>query len=75
MHADVGVDTWAVLAKSNEEAKREGVNVALEKWPEDDGWVGHKASVAEISQGALSQALSVISGEADEASGEIELIM
>ena len=75
IYTNVGLHSWAVLAKSNEEARRKGIGIALEKWPEEDGWTRHDTSVAEISQGALSQALSIISGESNDDSEEIELIM
>jgi hypothetical protein len=75
INADVGLYAWVVLARSNEDARKMGVNMAIEKWPENEGWTGHEASVCEVTQDALSHALDRVSAEDDDASDEIEQIM
>lgn len=39
---------WAVFTTSDDEARRLGMDRALELWPTSKGWVVHTASVVEI---------------------------
>lgn len=45
---NVGLDTWATEAETDEEAYDRALQKAKDLWPTRDGWGGHAAKAAEI---------------------------
>lgn len=48
LNISLGLEAWAVMADTHEEAREQGIAKALELWPATEGWFGHTVTAAAI---------------------------
>jgi hypothetical protein len=54
---DIEFKAWAVVAHSSAEATSKGLAVALERWPESEGWSKHSVSLSVLERDFLRESL------------------
>lgn len=64
VHVFLLASVW--MAGSVDEAREEGMRQIIERCPAADGWMGHRATTAEMSRTALEEALRALPASDEE---------